>query len=314
MKNAKKIICSFLLALTVLLTAGTDCHALEYTYTVTVYAGTQGTFDSSEAVTIISTTGSQPEVVEWTAEKIKYAGVKDGDQVRLNMDKVTVTNGKYYVKGMRIGGRDNTKTNEVVRTVHNVTSDGNYVVSYGVAGDQVRYTVRYLSETGETLREEETFYGPKDELVIVGYHYIEGYQPQAYNLGKTLTGDESENVYDFIYTPRPEVVTTTVVETEGPATATGTAGGNATQAETAGAGTGVAGTGAQNNPEEATEPEEYENIDENQTPQANAGEKGKESGGSSDQTMIIGGIGAGGILLIVLWMIMKKKKKENEAG
>ena len=44
---------------------------------------------------------------------------------------------------------------------------------------------------------------------MVAYRYVEGYQPYAYNLGKTLTENEAENVFNFVYTPLPEVVNTT---------------------------------------------------------------------------------------------------------
>jgi len=48
---------------------------------------------------------------------------------------------------------------------------------------------------------------------MVAYHYIEGYQPQAYNLTKTLSKNEAENVFTFVYEPVPEDTVTT--ETEG---------------------------------------------------------------------------------------------------
>lgn len=65
---------------------------------------------------------------------------------------------------------------------------------------------------------------------MVAYHYIEGYQPQAYNLTKTLSKNEAENVFTFVYEPVPEdtVTTETEVITRLDGT-TGTAGGNAGQ-------------------------------------------------------------------------------------
>ena len=50
---------------------------------------------------------------------------------------------------------------------------------------------------------------------VVAYQYIEGWQPQAYNLGKTLVADASQNVFDFIYTRIPTVVTTDTVVVPG---------------------------------------------------------------------------------------------------
>lgn len=47
---------------------------------------------------------------------------------------------------------------------------------------------------------------------MVAYHYIEGYQPQAYNLTKTLSKNEAENVFTFVYEPVPEDTVTTETE------------------------------------------------------------------------------------------------------
>lgn len=65
---------------------------------------------------------------------------------------------------------------------------------------------------------------------MVAYHYIEGYQPQAYNLTKTLSKNEAENVFTFVYEPVPEDTVTTETEViTRPDGTTGTAGGNAGQ-------------------------------------------------------------------------------------
>ena len=65
---------------------------------------------------------------------------------------------------------------------------------------------------------------------MVAYHYIEGYQPQPYNLTKTLSMNEAENVFTFVYEPVPEDTVTTETEViTRPDGTTGTAGGNAGQ-------------------------------------------------------------------------------------
>ena len=67
---------------------------------------------------------------------------------------------------------------------------------------------------------------------MVAYHYIEGYQPQAYNLTKTLSKNEAETVFTFVYEPVPEDTVTTETEViTRPDGTTGTAGGNAGQNE-----------------------------------------------------------------------------------
>lgn len=85
---------------------------------------------------------------------------------------------------------------------------------------------------------------------MVAYHYIEGYQPQAYNLTKTLSKNEAENVFTFVYEPVPEDTVTTETEViTRPDGTTGTAGGNAGQ----NAGTTTGGNTANGDTQGATE-------------------------------------------------------------
>ena len=82
-----------------------------------------------------------------------------------------------------------------------MTEDQDYVVAYGIKGATVAYTVNYLDEDGNALAPSETYYGNVGDKPVVAYLYIEGYQPQAYNLGKTLVEDATQNVFSFIYAP-----------------------------------------------------------------------------------------------------------------
>lgn len=79
---------------------------------------------------------------------------------------------------------------------------------------------------------------------MAAFAYIEGYEPQAYNLTRTLSVNEAENVFTFVYSPGES---TGGGGTGGGGSGTGTAGAGATggAAGTAGAGTpgGAAGTG-----------------------------------------------------------------------
>lgn len=38
---------------------------------------------------------------------------------------------------------------------------------------------------------------------VAAFRYIEGYEPRAYNLTKTLVSNEAENVFTFVYFPVP---------------------------------------------------------------------------------------------------------------
>ena len=189
-----------------------------YTYKVTVYAGNKGTIDGQE----------QKEIT----------GLSLGSQVILDINSVKVTDDKYYVKGFRLSGRDN---EEALATP-----------TIEVDGDMVAYTVNYQDANGKTLADSQTFYGNAGDKPVVAYKYIENYIPQALALTKTLSDNESENVFTFTYTPGETdriVETTTTVTTivPGPTTTTtttGTTGTGTTGTGTTGTGTtGTTGTG-----------------------------------------------------------------------
>ena len=95
------------------------------------------------------------------------------------------------------------------------------MVAYGVLTEPVQYTIRYHNASGQELAPSETYYGNVGDRPVIAYQYIEGYQPQAYNLTKTLSADPEENMFTFIYTPLPRDTiytgtTTTVVSEAGP--------------------------------------------------------------------------------------------------
>jgi len=166
----------------------------EYTYTIRFFSGAQGTIDGGE-------------MVSYTA---RY-----GERVTFNQSRVELLNGsKYYVKGIRVSGEDGV---EAGAASFLVTGDQDYVVAYGILGNAVAYTVDYVDEAGNALAPSETYYGNIGDKPVVAYQYIEGYQPQAYNIGKTLGENAAENVFTFVYrpapTPDPVVTTTTTVTT-----------------------------------------------------------------------------------------------------
>lgn len=174
--------CALVMAQTGLCTAFAEKggNEKEYTYTVTLYAGKEGTFaDGSSEVKI---TGLK------TGDVVSFAGQIGGVQLK--------DSGKYYVKGVRESGKDN---NTVSAPAFTVDSDREYVVAYGIKGDMVSYTVNYQDESGNALRQSEKFYGVVGDKPVVAFQYIDGYQPQAYNLTKTLNSNEADNVFTFTY-------------------------------------------------------------------------------------------------------------------
>ena len=183
-----------------------------YTYSVTLSAGKQGTFADGDRI---------------VREELKY-----GDYVNFDWrDQLTLKDDKYYAKGIRRSGEDN--SNSFITDQVQVTGDEDYVVAYGVLGDMVAYTVQYLDENGNELAPSKTYYGSVGDRPVVAFQYIEGYLPQAYNLTKTLSENEADNVFPFEYAPASEIRNVTV-----------TVDGGTTVVTTPAAGTGAAQQGA----------------------------------------------------------------------
>ena len=209
MKRWKKLLVSLL---TVSMTIGASTMSVMaangYTYKVTLSAGNKGTINGQTKVEQDSVAGST---------------------VTFNLKDVQVTDDKYYVKGIRLSGRDNEEA-LASPVLANVTGDADYVVAYGIKKDMVAYTVNYQDASGKALAESQTFYGNVGYKPIVAYQYIENYIPDALALTKTLSNNVSENVFTFTYKPGATdhvVTTTTTITTTVPGTATpGTGTGN----------------------------------------------------------------------------------------
>lgn len=308
MKRLMKSSICFFITIMMMIMSSFSCFAINYTYQASVYAGSQGLFKSKDAISVVS--DNNVEVTLKNESEILVKGLNVDDQIIINPSEIELKNNKYYVKGFRVGGKDNTlgsnaKDLSIVRAVQLIESDNNYVVSYGVAGDQVLYTVRYLDQEGNSLREAATFYGTKNEFTVVGYQYIDGYLPQAYNLGKTLSENEAENVFDFIYTGQ---ITTTIVEGETVSQTTDGQGGVINPTTTPVAGGAGAGTGA--TVDQETTPEEFENLDDEQTPLAGANQKKDDASSFMNNPLAIIGTSLGILLLLILFIMVKRRKKQ----
>lgn len=180
--------------------AGIRCHAAEeYTYTVTFYPGNHGTFAGTGGVSIGGGNASNVSI-GMEGEAIKVRGLKSGDMVSLDAalsgTVVLGEDSRYYVKGIRLSGRDN---NTVDSSAFRVEGDRDYVVAYGIRGDMTSYVVNYQDEAGNALGESRSYYGNVGDKPVVAFLYVEGYEPMAYNLTKTLVSNEAENVFTFIY-------------------------------------------------------------------------------------------------------------------
>ncbi len=179
MKRFKKMFI-FLLSLCLLNLIPCTVHAEEgdYTYTVRFISGAHGKFKGGEVIT--------------------YENMRYGDRITFHQSMVALEDkGKYYVRGIRESGMDNSTF--VAEASFEVTGDQDYVVAYGILGDAVAYTVNYLDENGTPIRESETYYGNVGDEAVVAYRYIENYLPNAYNMTGVLQADASKNVFNFVY-------------------------------------------------------------------------------------------------------------------
>ena len=229
MKKWKRLLVSLL---TVSMTLGASTMSVmaddttPYTYKVTLSAGNKGTINGQN--------------------KIEKKDIASGSTVTFNLNDIQVTDDKYYVKGIRLSGRDNDET--LAAPSFTVDKDTDYVVAYGIKGNMVAYTVNYQDASGKSLAESQTFYGNVGDKPVVAYRYVENYIPDALALTKTLSNNESENVFTFTYKPGATdrvVTTTTTITTTVPGTATpGTGTGNVGTAggTTGGTTGGTAGT------------------------------------------------------------------------
>ena len=237
MKKWKRLLVSLL---TVSMTLGASTMSVmaddttPYTYKVTLSAGNKGTINGQSKIEV---------------SDISYGSRFSFDNTALY--NIQVTDDRYYVKGIRLSGRDNASSELLAAPAFTVEGDADYVVAYGIKGNMVAYTVNYQDASGNALAESQTFYGNIGDKPVVAYRYVENYIPDALALTKTLSDNESENVITFTYTPgatdriveTTTTVTTTVPGTATPAGAAGTTGSAGTTGATAGTGTGTTAGG-----------------------------------------------------------------------
>lgn len=293
---------TFLLSLSIL-TADAAEAPKGYSYQVTLHAGNQGTIGGQDSVTI---------------SDLQY-----GAQVSFDLSTIQVTDDRYYVKGVRLSGRDN---NTVNATAFRVEGDADYVVAYGIKGNLVAYTVKYQDASGRQLAADSTFYGNVGDKPIVAYKYIENYVPQALALTKTLSANEAENVFTFVYTPGeagtitiPGADTTNVVTVVVPGVTTVNGGGANAGGNGAGGGAaagadangGAAGEGDNGDNVEVTTPDNLVDLDENQAPAANIDLDGNGAKAFPFAAAVVIGVGALAALLVLAVWIRKRMKSEE---
>lgn len=311
MKYLRKIRISLLILSMLIMTIGQTAFA-EYTYTVKIYAGKQGTI-SQDGITVpagATVTGGGKEIV--------ISGLKYDQTVYISPQACAkAADSRYYVKGVRISGRDNSEAENVASTF-DVDGDRAYVIAYGLSGDMVPYTVNYVDGDGNILLASDTYYGNVGERQYVSARYVDGYLPQAYNLVKTLQSNTVENTFEFVYTP----VNTPAAETPQTTTPAGDAGAAAPAAPAGDAGAADAGAvtpGPEGEVEDLTAvPDEdvpqnlvdLDNEDE-QVPLANT-DLGKQErpGTRMSYLPIYVGIGSAAVLGLILSALYLNKRRK----
>ena len=314
MKWLKKLHMSLLIVSVMVLTTALPAFAAdeEYTYTVKLYAGNQGELTGKG----ISVSGGSGANIAYDKDRAVVTGLKYGDTVYINFqDAASVTDEHYYVKGVRRSGRDNSEATE---STFSVGSDRDYVIAYGISGDMVAYTVNYVDEDGNALLDSDTYYGNPGERQYVSSRYVDGYQPQAYNLVKTLVQNEAENVFDFIYTPIPEgtapaPVDTTPADAAPAAPAAPAAAAPAAAAPAAGEDEGGDVGGDQTTlPDENTPQgvQDLDNVEDEQTPLGQQDLEADRPGTVVSYLPVYIGIGAAALgALAIMAVYLKKRRK-----
>lgn len=210
MKKMYKI-ATYLLAFCFLLgSIPVSVKAEDYKYQVTIFSGKQGAFSGTAGLVVKGADYS----VSNTADAIVIKNLNPGDTVSFEARSGAVAldkDSKYYVQGIRISGRDNNAA--VENSSFEVTGDQEYVVAYGIKGNQVAYTINYQDANGNKLADSQTFYGNVGDKPVVVYTYIDGYTPEYRNLTKTLSANAAENVFTFNYLPYETVTVTTPGQT-----------------------------------------------------------------------------------------------------
>ena len=291
-----------------------------YTYTLTFYAGNQGEFSGIGDLSGLSS----GYMITSSQDRITISGLSYRDRVSFNAVSLIKLpeDSKYYVKGIRQSGRDNNTVEQVRSNSILVESDRDYVVAYGIKGDMAAYHVNYRDEAGNTLAPSETYYGNVGDKPVMAFLYIEGYEPQAYNLTRTLVSDESTGGGNTT-TAVPGSVT--IISGEGNASGgngTGTGGGANANANADTDGEAAEGENAENAEAETTTiqddpvpqaPGELVDLDDEEVPLANLKEliinsEGRFVYGAS----ILIGVSAAAALIGMGIMFWKKKHVNEE--
>lgn len=287
------------------------------TYTVTVRPGNQGTLNST-GIGVESDSAS----INYSPTLAVISNLHYGD--RINFDNSISNLGsdsKYYAKGIRVSGLDNITAENVLMSVE-VTGDEDYVVAYGLKGQLVEYTVRYLGPDGNPLADDNVYVGNAGDMPVVAHLYFDGYRPQAYNLTGTLSANPEENVFVFQY---EAIEQPSSGNNPNSSSSSSSASSSSSQAATGegndaeGEGGADEGADIQDEQTPAAEPEELINIDNGENPlDSGTGALDTSSLMDDGSAMVLAPIIATGVILvlgvalIIAWAMTRRRSKKEE--
>lgn len=327
MKYLIKLRNSILILSVLILAVGQTAFAAdeepEYTYTVRLFAGNPEIGRLTGGGVRVSGSGAS---IQYEKDQVVITGLGYKDVLYINPNEAAeILDNRYYLKGVRTAGRDLEEeavaSPDSVKGTFTVTGDRDIVIGYGVSGDMVAYTVNYVDASGNALLDSDTYYGNAGERQYVSARYVEGYAPQAYNLVKTLSSNEAENVFDFRYTPETTAVTNTGTETA----TSGTSGAAGAAAETEEADNTPAAPGEEEEAaatpedeegvpeEEDNAPQELVDLDDEQTPLANQSLDNERPGTMMSYLPIYIGIGMAAVAVLILSALYLRKHRKTVA-
>ena len=268
--------------------------AFGYGYELTVDSG-NGSFVDSED-TLSGTTASI-----------------DIDNAKLTVGDTTVdidAPSNHFVIGMRVTGHDNSEVLTGSVNLADYNEDTSLVVAYGLESNMIKYTINYVAvDGGATVHPSEEHYGVVGQKPVVSYKYVEGYLPDAYNRTGTLTRD-GENVFTFYYY-QVDANGQIINIQDGNTVVAGNAAGNAAAGAGANAGANAAANIGDGPVPLADAPANSVDIDDSDTPLANADQE-EEGGGGSALPYIIGGVAVAAIIAAIAAFLARRRAAEEE--
>lgn len=265
-----------------------EAYADEYEYTVTLYAG-NGQIDGKDSVVVGTYGYGKQATIDWT----KY--------------DITLPDDRYYVKGVRLAGHDDSS---VAAPSFVVKENTQYVIAYGLKKDQTNYTVKYVDANGAELAEPQTFAGNVGDKPVVAHRYIEGYEPQnALNITGTLSKNEAANVFTFVYAP----VATTEAGESG-STGDNVAGGE--EADENGDAAEANGAASENEGQQgdASGPVELADIDDEENPLANIAQE-DQNGFSVANILpwVFGVLVVAALIAVIALVVVRNRTAKHDA-